>query len=47
MRGLKIKILKSVIYWCVDALRGLRVEVGVFLTAAGNEVILIEKGGEE
>ncbi len=47
MRRFKILLLKHVIYWCVDALRVLGVEVGVFLTAMGNEVIMIEKGGEE
>jgi len=47
MRRLKILLLRHMIYWCVDKLRELRVEAGVYYTTLGNEVIMIEKGGEE
>jgi hypothetical protein len=47
MRWLKIWLLRRTIYWCVDALRVLGVEAGVYHTTLGNEVIMIEKGGEE
>jgi len=46
-RRIKIELLKRLIYWCVDALRVLGVEAGVYYTTLGNEVIMIEKGGEE
>jgi len=47
MRRLKILLLRHMIYWCVDTLRALGVEAGVYHTTLGNEVIMIEKGGEE
>jgi hypothetical protein len=47
MRRLKILLLRHMIYWCVDKLRELRVEVGVYYTTLNNEIIIIEKGGGE
>lgn len=45
MKGLRIKIVKWLMYFCVDLLRRQGVEVGVYMTTLGNEVIMIE-GGE-
>lgn len=47
MRRFKIMLIRRALYWCVDALRRQGVAAGAYLTTLGNEVIMIEKGGDE
>ncbi len=47
MKRVMIWVIKRVLYGCVDALKALGVQAGVYLTTLGNEVILIEGGGEK